>query len=165
MRWPETAYKKSRGEDWGQNSTEYLSVRDKQKNSISGRRMRRDGKSKQGKARKAAVTGAESFMTWFAYYWQIIPSAMREIGLRKYSLSLAIMKPLLTLEREKVHRSGLMWWVSKFLSLDEEEKGPLLQFLIFCYLRCGRESHHQDTSSLSRYEKCSSSQYEKHLLQ
>ena len=30
--------------------------------------MRRDGKSKQGKARKAAVTGAESFMTWFAYY-------------------------------------------------------------------------------------------------
>ena len=61
MRWPETAYKKSRGEDWGQNSTEYLSVRDKQKNSISGRRMRRDGKSKQGKARRAAVNRGREF--------------------------------------------------------------------------------------------------------
>ena len=164
MRWPETAYKKSRGEGWGQNSTEYLHIRDRQKNSISGR-MKRDEKNKQGKARRRAVTGGESFMQQFAYYWQIIPSAMREIGPRQYSLSLAIMKPLLTLEREKVHRRGLMWWVSNFLSLDEKEKVPLPQFLISCYLRCGRESHHQDTSCLSRYEKHSSSQYEKHLLQ
>ena len=164
MRWPETAYKKSRGEGWGQNSTEYLNVRDRQKKSISGR-TKRDEKNKQEKARRGAVTGGESFMKQFAYYWQIIPSAMREIGPRKYSLSLAIMKPLLTLEREKVHRSWLMWWVSNFLSLEEKEKGPLPQFLISCYLRCGRGSHRQDTSCLSWYEKRSSSQYEQHLLQ
>ena len=118
--------------------------------------MKRDEKNKQGKARRGAVTGGESFMKQFSYYWQIIPSAMREIGPRKYSSSLAIMKPLLTLEREKVHRSGLMWWVSNCLSLDEKEKGPLPQFIISCYLRCGRESHGQDTSYLNRYEKRSS---------
>lgn len=117
-----TAYTKRKEECWGQNLTGRVkNLRDRQKNIFSRRKLRRNGRNQQGKARRGAVTGGEFHET--TYCWQIPSSAMRKIKLAKCALNFIIMK-LVTLEREKFQNRGLTWWVSNFLYLMKKATSP-----------------------------------------